>query len=386
MNINEIVECFEKSGYIKSRHYFDRYIKLIKVYQDHNLKKSRNMLGEIESHHILPGKIWNEFYREKWNKVSLPARAHIIAHYLLYKAIARSECAFAFNQMWRITKKTGFFNSRFYRDVRLEVAEMLSKINTGKKRTDAQKQNMSAVHGGTNVYRHKHTGELKRYIIGQQPLEFEPFQIGRPKSDASRTKLGNSMRGRIWQFNPETKEVIFDREIRNGFIKGIPSWFDNNSHQIKDSKWVHDPVTGKHLRCKPEDIPDGYVMGRKYHNAGYEKLNNSNLVKRLDVIDKCYVMIPKEILPNARYITHGSSIDGIYVIYYNQNTFYSWDDFLKGCPEVFLGKNPRDMRLLDCIVPKKHFNQTPERREFCDKNAGKTFREIGIILKKFKEK
>jgi len=102
MDTYSIRNIFESTGWIKSNHYFNRYIKLIELYKTLNIDKKSELPGAIESHHILPRKLGPEYVKEKWNLVNLPARVHILAHYLLYKSVDKSECAFAFNQMWRV--------------------------------------------------------------------------------------------------------------------------------------------------------------------------------------------------------------------------------------------------------------------------------------------
>jgi hypothetical protein len=326
MNIDEFRKCFEAAGLIKNTHHFERYLKLMMTYKGMALKKSKDAPGAVESHHILPEAIWPEYGKEYWNKVKLPVKAHLIAHYLLFKSIDHSACVFAFNMMCgRVPTDNGFFSTRYYEQVRIAVAIEFSKLNTGQKRSDTQRENLSRVHSGTNIYRNQSTGELKRYKVDEQPAGWEPFQTGRERSVDSRAKVGDSNRGRIWQYNEETKEVLFEHEIQEGFTKGAPPWFNNGSDALKEYKWTHDPLTGKNVRCKLEDIPEGYVLGRgpNYVNAGYIKLNHSNLVKRLDIVDKCYVMIEEEKLPDPRYIKHGASIDKIYVIGYKNNLYYS---------------------------------------------------------------
>lgn len=32
--------------------------------------------------------------------------------------------------------------------------------------------------------------------------------------------------------------------------------------KISSTRWFHDPVTGKTIRCAPEDCPEGYILGR----------------------------------------------------------------------------------------------------------------------------
>lgn len=76
----------------KNPRYTYRYIMFIESYM--NKKQS-----SYEKHHILPRCLYPEYIKSKWNIIKLPARAHYIAHYLLYKADIDSKLTFAFNMM-----------------------------------------------------------------------------------------------------------------------------------------------------------------------------------------------------------------------------------------------------------------------------------------------
>ena len=69
-----------------NKHYLTKYINFIEKYLSRQVES-----GYSEIHHICPKAkdMFPEFssLRENpWNKVKLPFRAHVIAHYMLYKA------------------------------------------------------------------------------------------------------------------------------------------------------------------------------------------------------------------------------------------------------------------------------------------------------------
>lgn len=387
MNSFDIIENeFTNSGLIKNNLYYNRYIKLMSYYVSIGLTKDKNKKFTHERHHILPRKIWPAFEKEKWNIVILPARAHLLAHRLLYKCIAHSSCVYSFNQMRRVAMKFGYPTGKIYEIAREEVANLIRISNTGRKRSDDVKQRLSKAHSGTNIYRNTQTLELKRYGVNDVPEGWEPFQKGRRKSTASKQKLSEKMRERIWQFNPDTKDVKFSKELHDGYVVGVPPWMDNNAKIFSTYKWAFDPGTGDAVRCPETEIPDGYVVGRNYHNRGFEMINNSDLTLVLDVQLKKFTLINKSEVDPERHIKHGASIDDIYVFRYKSKTFYSWADMEAAFPELpkYHGSR-KTLKILEYVVPKSHFNQTLARQEFCDLNHGKTFRELGISVTKLTE-
>ena len=156
---------------------------------------------------------------------------------------------------------------------------------------------------------------------------------------------------------------------------------------IRTYKWAYNPDTNEVIRCAEIDIPVGFELGRdpSYVNKGFEKINQSGLCRMLDIEDKCYTLVSEDILPNPRYVKHGACVDDIYVILYKDSIYYSWVDVEREHPELPKMNKKRDISLLDYVVPKKHFNQTPDRQRFCEMHHGKTFGEIGISMRKLKE-
>jgi len=380
-----IEDEFIKSGLVKSKHWFNRYLKLIRFYKELSLVKKNSKKGEYERHHILPSAIWPDYKKSKQNIVVLPTYIHFIAHYLLYKSINHASCVYSFNQMNRVVTKLGITKAKMYEKVRIELANLISEINTGKKMSPEGKKRMSDITKGTNIYRHKKTGEMKRMSTSSVEEEWEPFQTGRIRTDESKTKTSNKMKNRQWQYNPLTKESKFDFILNQGFVFGIPPWHENNSVIFKEYKWAFDEKTGKNIRCRVDDIPSSFTIGRKYDNKGILILNDPNTKLVLDVIDMKYKYVKLNELSDGRYVAHGKKIEDIFVFSYKGKTFYSWIDVMKNFPELPKIKCNRDLSILNERIPKKHYNQTKARQEFCDTNHGKTFSEIGLTITKLKD-
>ena len=388
MNSIEIQKVWESSGLIKNWHYFNRYLKLLGHYQTHsNIKvKDQAEKGEYEWHHMLTSKIFPEFKKEKWNLILLPVGAHYTVHYLLLKSIRHNSCVFAFNQMRRISKRFGKPKCRLYAAVKKEFAILISENNTGRPKPDGYGKFMSDLHRGTNCYRNNDSGEIRRFKVGDQPNNWVPFQTGRVRTAESRAKLGDSIRGRILQYDPNTKDVKSVYKLLSGYINGAPPWFDNHAEKLKDYSWLYHQETGKVLRIDISNgIPDGYKVGRQYENKGFAMINNSNLIRMLDLKEKKYCMVDKSRLPNKQYIKHGSAIDNVWFIRYNHTMYYTYPEFKEMNPEFpkFTGHRNKDMLMFK--IPKLHPNQSKIRQDFCGRNYGKTFQDLGVEVVSLKE-
>lgn len=376
MNQTELYDKITNTLTIKSILYIRRYLKLIDYYRTLNLNKSTN--GSLEKHHILPVALFPEYKNDKWNIVLLPAKAHYIVHYMLYKGVRHKSCAYAFNQMRRVSKAYGKPNCRLYHNVRKEFAKLISENNKNSLRTDEWKKLHSEKMKNTNIYRSIKSGEMRRFMVGEEPDEWLPFQTGRIRTTSSKNKMSDSMKGRVWQYNTETKEVRFDKVVHNGFQIGYPDWYNTDKEYISNLIWIYDNETGLAKRIdKSEKIPIGWSLGRKYDNKGFAKINNSNLMRVVDLKEHKFCLITEEEYKSPRYIKHGSSLDKVFLFSYNNIVYSSFMDMLTA--NTFLPKfNKRNLDLMSCIIPKPHHNMTNDRQKFCRIHQGKTMKEIGV--------
>jgi hypothetical protein len=386
MTCEELFRIMEFSGIIRNHHYYDRYRNMINYYIAHPLTKQRDKKGEIEAHHILPVGVWKEYKNEKCNIVNLPSRAHLIVHYMLYKCLDHPSCIFAFNQMSRVSR----LNSRLYANHRTDLANAISLMNSGRKHTEEQRRKKSEENKGKNNYRNMETNEIRKFKVREQPEGWVPFQTGRVRTEKSKRKLGDKIKGRKWQYNSETKEICFDYELKSGFILGYPDWLvEDREHNVEQYKWAYCPRTGKSVRTLEEDIPVGFIKGRKYNNEGFNKINHSGLIRVLDVEKLEFILVDQETLNRSpeKYIKHGSGLDDILVFEYKGKTVYSWSELSRLFPELpkYAGSRKQPDKIMNHVIPNPHFNQTPERKEFCTKYKGMTLKDVGMIVKKLKE-
>lgn len=386
MTHEELFKMMENSERIRNHHYYTRYRNMMTYFISQSLTKHPDKKGEIEGHHILPVGVWKEYKNEKNNMVNLPARVHLIAHYLLYKCLEHPSCIFAFNQMSRVSR----LNSRLYATHRIELANAISLINTGRKHTVEQRKRKSEETKGKNNYRNIETNEIRKFKVGEEPDSWVPFQTGRIRTEESKKKLGGKIKGRKWQHNPETKELCFDHHLKPGFIFGYPDWLiEDREHNFEDFKWAYCPESGRVIRALEEDIPEGFIKGRKYDNKGFAKINQSGLVRVLDIENLKFILIDQDTLVtnSEKYIKHGSGIDDILVFEYRGKKVYSWSDLGKVFPELpkYAGSRKDPDTIMNYIIPKPHFNQTTERMEFCKKYRGMALKDVGLVVKKLKE-
>jgi len=134
-------------------HYLKRYIRFIKYCNEYN-EKSNYSEKYYENHHILPKSeiFWPEYSSFKdfpWNKSVLTIRQHIIAHWMLARALEKS--------MWYALKlistgigfrpnKDFYVNSRIIEESKIKNIEYKTELFSG---------------DGNPMYGKKHTEESK---------------------------------------------------------------------------------------------------------------------------------------------------------------------------------------------------------------------------------
>ena len=84
-------------NWIKSCHYYNRYLKLIHHYKI-NLPEEKIY---TEKHHIIPRSMGGN--NDKNNLVKLTPRAHYLVHYMLWKAYYRCfEATYRYEWLWHV--------------------------------------------------------------------------------------------------------------------------------------------------------------------------------------------------------------------------------------------------------------------------------------------
>ena len=114
-------------------------------------------------------------------------------------------------------------------------------------------------------------------------------------------------------------------------------------------------------------------------------INNSNLVRVVELQNKVFCLIEREVFQtNKRYIKHNSSLGQVFLFQYKGQLFRSYRALAAFFPEL---PKPRfrDKSMERMKVPKKHCNQTVERQHFCAEHAGKTLGELGLKVYNLEE-
>jgi len=274
----------DKSSYDKKREIV-RYVRFV-------LSATVEYSGTFEKHHILPVALFPEYKKSSWNIVSIDARVHYIAHYMLAK-IFGGKMWFAFNNMRRIFRldvhrNPGKSSNMLYSYARKYLAEELRKINLGRKFDESQKRKMSEMRKGTIVVRDETGKKFRTSVFDERYLSGEliPHQTGRRHGAETIQKMSvnNGVTGK--SLYTDGSKFIFLKstdKIPSGFVRGHSTEMkEAMSLRVKDTIWITDTLTGKKFRTKDEDILSNprYVRGRG-EDGGFNYINSLTMVINL---------------------------------------------------------------------------------------------------------
>lgn len=162
-------------NYDVNKHYWERYLKFI--------KSRKPTDGYVERHHIYPRSLFPQKTNDADNLISLTAREHFIAHWLLHKAFGGG-MTMAFMYMKANSpdhERYWNLNSYAYESLSLAHASAMSVVKTGKPMSEQTRQRMSAA------------------------------RIGKPLSEAQRKAIGLGNTGRV--VSDETKQKISQAKL-----------------------------------------------------------------------------------------------------------------------------------------------------------------------------
>ena len=204
-----------KTSEIKSPLYFNRYMKMIEHYRG-------EIVEDGENHHIRPRCMGGTDDTD--NIVRLPYRAHYVIHYILAKAIDEDKLWFAFNQMGRVCEG----KSCLYAAARQYISVVISKSNSGRKKTMKELEQISKRTKNTVIVRDKDGNIFRvsandpRYLSGE--LVFH--RTGYKHKDSTKEKISNNgIKGGKVYHNKHTNKLIYLREneiVPPDFVKGLP--------------------------------------------------------------------------------------------------------------------------------------------------------------------
>jgi hypothetical protein len=246
-----------------NEHYNNRYSKLIEY-------RRNNHAHEGENHHVIPRCIGGT--DDPLNIVRLSYREHYIAHYLLAKIYNDDKLWFAFNMMRRVCDG----KSVLYESARKYIIAAISRCNTGRLRSESDRQLMSEQRRGMVVVK-DNTGNMfrvnvddPRYLSGE--LVF--YRTGlKHKRDTIEKMKQNGIKDRVichdivsgaWRY-------IHDNDpMPTGYVLGSGDLFTQIAlNRKKTNRWYTNLDTLDYKRFADGDIiPNGYIPGRKGTKRG----------------------------------------------------------------------------------------------------------------------
>lgn len=207
-----------------------------------------------EAHHILPICLGGEGTTKQHdhpNIVLLTGKEHFLCHLLLieiYPEIDKLKQA-----LWLMTigKRTNRVNnykisSKIYERLRIEASIYMSKIHKGKKYSEETKLKIGKIHKGK-----KRSEETKQKM--RKPKS-TTINMKHPKSEITKKRIGDSMRGKTWLTSEEGKinkrkacaskernhklsvslsKPILQYDLQNNFIKEWKSITEANIYLSK---------------------------------------------------------------------------------------------------------------------------------------------------------
>lgn len=203
-----------------------RYVKFIFKFNITDSKSSK----KVHKHHILPRSLYPEFkslHKNKWNKCVLTHRAHLIAHYMLAKALG-GNMWFAYNNMnaHGVRLKSRLYESAMINTPQVlseyalkyleinghnrgmlgkkhseETKKVISNSSLGRKITDEQKNHLR------DLYNNK-TIEEKNEIN----LKISLSKIGKKHSKETKAKMSKNRKGIENKYKGKSFKEIYGEE------------------------------------------------------------------------------------------------------------------------------------------------------------------------------
>ena len=276
------------------------------------------------------------------------------------------------------------YTSRLYEKMRLEHRDFISKNNTGRKRTEAQKLKMSSDRKGMIIVYDDREEEKIYFRISKADPAYNPkhhifYRKGYTHTEDTKQKIGRP--GKLSYYNPETSELKFLlplETVPDGFILGYPPNALSGGHVI-GTIWVHDPQTKKNIRVHEEsEIPTGYIKGRYFEsNPGFDKANSmTNVVNFHNKTVEKVLEIDKEIHgPES-----GANSFNTLIFIFDNKIFTSYKKMLDYTSKMgYYIRKPRKTKakfLEHVVVPQPHHNS--KENDFRQKHKGKTYSQLGL--------
>lgn len=272
----DFITIFKNKGYEHNR-WLKRYLIFVDKFNTPYLVESHN-------HHILPQSIFTEyidFNKYPKNKAVLSYRAHLIAHYMLAKAIG-GNMWYAYNMMNMYNDK---LDSILYEKGQIELSRIHSENMTkwysenehpkgmkGKKHSEKTKQKISE--WGHNYVTsektkqklsntwHNKTEEEKNEIIEK----IRKNKLGTHHSEETRRLISEKARKRY----ENGFKIIKTEEQNKQLSDTLKSYYEKNDHHTKGK--TYEDIMGKEKAEKLKKIRSKH----KHSNSAKEKISKAH--------------------------------------------------------------------------------------------------------------
>lgn len=289
------------------------FIEYVQFIISHKFDKKKTF--EMERHHIFPRSLFPKYKKEKDNIANLTFKDHIYAHYLLYKALPKQqEAILSLNMMINRGKYNPFYDNdllndetelknqlQSYEDFRKSVCETISKMNTGKKRTNEEKIKSSLFHKNKVVLKDKNnniiytTCDDERYKSG----ELVYYRTGTHHTEQTKKRMSeNGIKDHIMVTDGKNiKYVKTMDECPIGYYKGAPSEIsERQSKYFSGKTFIYNEITGERKRWDINTpLPDGFVKQRAKIGkfVGWDSINKE-ILKIYDIRTKTICSVKKD--------------------------------------------------------------------------------------------
>lgn len=270
---------FEKvlleGSHLYNPHYLNRYINFIRSCGNVDIP----VFYYTEKHHICPKSMWPEFAKSDWNIITLSARQHFIAHWLLAKSFGNgmwtalhmmSLCDQNGNRIYNFTSKT-------YETMRIEHAKNCSIRFAGEG---------NPMYGKSRVGFITHTEDWKERMSAMSKERWENPEFKNRFMGKNHWNYGKT-------HSEETKKKMSLAK------KGKPSPTKGKSKSAESIEKMRISKTGKKLSEEAKKNISLGTKGLKKSDEMKSKLSSSRRnLKRVNRKNNTFYMVNKDQLHN----------------------------------------------------------------------------------------
>jgi hypothetical protein len=219
---------------VKSQHYYSRYQRFM------DGLKGQSIDGYCEVHHIVPRSLGGS--NDKANLISLTARQHYIAHWILARALGGS-AARAFFMMSNFGKY-GHVNSTTYAIARKEYSSLVSEQMVGRimppvsnETKEKQRQAKLGIKISAEHIEKIRQAQIGRKLSNEWKANVSKGKIGKSNgrlgcavSEETKKRIGDAQRGKLnhmsgQKHSPETREKMrithMKRKQNQAYLKWV---------------------------------------------------------------------------------------------------------------------------------------------------------------------